>query len=156
MSFLVLLSLFILSVAISQLFPISILDTYPPGGLIFQCLYLFPFSYCSWDSQDKNTEVVCHHQKYMINEVVFWHPFGNKVREFKNYPCKVWWFFDSVVELKYKNRFSIHIGEIPVSTLSFTPNSYLIKLFYLRTFLGNYKWLIHVLYIYQTNSDVYM
>ena len=22
--------------------------------------YLFAFSYCSWDSQDKNTEVVCH------------------------------------------------------------------------------------------------
>ena len=29
------------------------------GNFIFQC-HLFAFSYCSWGSQDKNPEVVCH------------------------------------------------------------------------------------------------
>ena len=41
---------FILSGAISNypvLFPSSLLDTFWPGGLIFQS-YLFAFSYCSW------------------------------------------------------------------------------------------------------------
>ena len=44
----------------------SILGTYRPGEFIFQGVhhpgesYLFAFSYCSWGSQDKNTEEVCH------------------------------------------------------------------------------------------------
>ena len=37
------LSLFILSRAISLLFPSSILDTYQPGRLIFQCHTCLPF-----------------------------------------------------------------------------------------------------------------
>ena len=37
------LSLFILSVVISLLFPSSILDTYLPGGFIFQCYVFLPF-----------------------------------------------------------------------------------------------------------------
>ena len=36
-------SLFILSGAISSLFPSSILDTYQPGGLIFRCPIFLPF-----------------------------------------------------------------------------------------------------------------
>ena len=36
-------SLFILSGAISLLFPSGILDIYPPGGLIFRCRIFFPF-----------------------------------------------------------------------------------------------------------------
>ena len=35
----------------------SVLGTYRPGEFIFQCP---AFSYCSWSSQGKNTEVVCH------------------------------------------------------------------------------------------------
>ena len=50
---------FILSGVISPLISSSILGTYSPREFIFQC-YLFAFSYCSWDSQGKNTEVVCH------------------------------------------------------------------------------------------------
>ena len=42
-SFLLWFSLFILSEAISPLFPSSILDTYQPGGLIFQCHTFLPF-----------------------------------------------------------------------------------------------------------------
>ena len=38
----------------------SILGTYRPGEFIFQCPIFFAFSYCSWGSQGKNTEVVCH------------------------------------------------------------------------------------------------
>ena len=52
-------SLFILSGPISLLFPSNTLDTFWPGGLIFQC-HLFTFSYCSWGSQGKNTGVLCH------------------------------------------------------------------------------------------------
>ena len=37
------LSLFILSVVISLLFPSSILDTYLPGGFNFQCYIFLPF-----------------------------------------------------------------------------------------------------------------
>ena len=29
-------------------------------GIYLSVSYLFAFSYCSWDSQGKNTEVVCH------------------------------------------------------------------------------------------------
>ena len=54
------LRLFILSGVISPLFSISILGTYRPGEFIFRVSYLFAFSYCSWSTQDKNTEVVCH------------------------------------------------------------------------------------------------
>ena len=43
MLFLVWLSLFVLSGAISPLFPSSISDTYPPGGLIFQCHFFSSF-----------------------------------------------------------------------------------------------------------------
>ena len=32
----------------------------PIWGLHLSVSYLFAFSYCSWDSQGKNTEVVCH------------------------------------------------------------------------------------------------
>ena len=45
---------------ISLLFSSSILGTYQPGEFIFQCHIFFAFSYCSWRSQGKNTEVVCH------------------------------------------------------------------------------------------------
>ena len=40
---------------ISPLISSSILGTYRPGES-----YLFAFPYCSWGSQGKNTEVVCH------------------------------------------------------------------------------------------------
>ena len=53
------LRLFILSGVISPLIASSILGTCQLGEFIFQCP-LFPFSYCSWGSQDKNAEVVCH------------------------------------------------------------------------------------------------
>jgi len=51
---------FILSEVISPLIPSSILGTYWPGEFIFQCPIFFAFSYCSWGSKGKNTEVVCH------------------------------------------------------------------------------------------------
>ena len=54
------LHLFILSVVISPLFSSSMFGTYEPGEFIFQCSIFFAFSYCSWASQGKNTEVVCH------------------------------------------------------------------------------------------------
>ena len=34
--------------------------TYQPGEFTFQCHIFFAFSYCSWGSQGKNIEVVCH------------------------------------------------------------------------------------------------
>ena len=43
----------------SPLFSNSILGIYWPGEFIFHC-HIFAFSYCSWGSQGKNTEVVCH------------------------------------------------------------------------------------------------
>ena len=59
--FLLWLRLFILSGVISPLISSSILGTYQRGEFIFQCpIYLFAFSYCSWGSQGKNTEVVCY------------------------------------------------------------------------------------------------
>ena len=54
------LHLFILSRVILPLISSSILGTYWPGEFIFQGLTFFAFSYCSWGSQSKNTEVVCH------------------------------------------------------------------------------------------------
>ena len=54
------LCLFILSGVISPLFSSSILGTYWSGEFIFQCHIYFAFSYCSWGSQGKNTEVVCY------------------------------------------------------------------------------------------------
>ena len=54
------LSFFIPSAALSPLFSSSILDTYWPGGFIFQCYIFLPFQYCSLGSQGKNAEVVCH------------------------------------------------------------------------------------------------
>ena len=58
--FLLWLCLFILSGVISPLISSSILGTYRCGEFILSVLYLFAFSYCSWGSQGKNTEVVCH------------------------------------------------------------------------------------------------
>ena len=58
--FLLWLHLFIFSGIISPLISSSILGTYRPGEFIFQCPIFLPFSYCSWGSQGKNTEVVCH------------------------------------------------------------------------------------------------
>ena len=50
---------FILSGVISPLISSSLLGTYGPGEFIsVSCL--FAFSYCSWGSQGKNTEVACH------------------------------------------------------------------------------------------------
>ena len=57
--FLLWLHLFINSGIISPLISSGIVGTYRPGEFIFQCP-IFAFSYCSWDSQVKNTEVVCH------------------------------------------------------------------------------------------------
>ena len=51
-------SVFILSGVISPLISSSILGTY--WGVHLSVSYLFAFSYCSWGSQGKNTEVVCH------------------------------------------------------------------------------------------------
>ena len=48
---------FILSGVVSPLISSSILGTYRPGEFIFQCPIFFAFSYCSWGSQGKNTEV---------------------------------------------------------------------------------------------------
>ena len=58
--FLLWLCLFILSGGISSLFSSSISGTYRPGEFIFQCPMFWAFSYCSWGSQGKNTEVVFH------------------------------------------------------------------------------------------------
>ena len=55
--FLLWLSLFILSGIISPLFSSSI--HLPTWGVHLSVSYLFVFSYCSWGSQGKNTEVVC-------------------------------------------------------------------------------------------------
>ena len=54
------LHLSILSGVISPLFSSGILGTYWPGEFIFQCHIFLPFHTNSWDSQGKNTEVVCH------------------------------------------------------------------------------------------------
>ena len=58
--FLLWLYFFILSRIISPLFSSSLLGTYWPGALHLSVSYLFAFSYCSWGSQGKNTEVVCY------------------------------------------------------------------------------------------------
>ena len=58
--FLLWLFLFFLSGVISPLISNSIMSTYQPGKVIFQVSYLFAFTHCSWGSQGKNTEVVCH------------------------------------------------------------------------------------------------
>ena len=57
--FLLWLHLSILSGIIFPLFSRSILGTYWPGDHL-SVAYRFAFSYCSWDSQGKNTKVVCH------------------------------------------------------------------------------------------------
>ena len=57
--FLLWLRLFILSGVSSPLISSSILGTYRPGESSFSVLS-FSFSYCQWDPQDKNTEVVSH------------------------------------------------------------------------------------------------
>ena len=54
------LHLFILSGVVSPLISSSILGSYQPGEFIFQCHVFFFFSYCSWGSQGKSSEVVCH------------------------------------------------------------------------------------------------
>ena len=58
--FLLWLHLFSLSGIISPLIYSSILGTYQPRKFIFKCPIFFAFSYCSWGSQGKNIEVVCH------------------------------------------------------------------------------------------------
>ena len=58
--FLLWLHLFILSGVISPLLSHSISGTYHPGEFIFQCRIFLPFHNCSWGSQGKITEVVCH------------------------------------------------------------------------------------------------
>ena len=50
---------FILSGVISPLISRSTLGAHRPGQFLFQCP-LFAFSYCSWGSQGRNTEVACH------------------------------------------------------------------------------------------------
>ena len=50
---------FILSRVIFPLISSSILGTYCPG-VPLSVSYHFAFSYCSWGSQGKNTEVACH------------------------------------------------------------------------------------------------
>ena len=57
--FLLWLHLFILFGVISPLISSNILVTCQPRDFILQCP-LFDFSYCSWGSQGKNIEVVCH------------------------------------------------------------------------------------------------
>ena len=52
--------LFILSGVISPVFSSSILGTYQPGGVQFSVSYFLAFSYSSWGSKGKNTEVLCH------------------------------------------------------------------------------------------------
>ena len=54
------LSVFILSGAISSLFPISVLDIFWPGGLNLWCHIFFAFSYCLWGSCGKNCGAACH------------------------------------------------------------------------------------------------
>ena len=54
------LSLFILSGAISSLFPSSVLAIFWPGGLNLWCHILFAFSYCVWGSCGKNCGAACH------------------------------------------------------------------------------------------------
>ena len=58
--FSLLLRLFILSGVISPLFSSSIIGHWLTWGVHLSVSYLFGFSYCSWGSQGKNTEVVCH------------------------------------------------------------------------------------------------
>ena len=61
--FLLLPSCFILSEAISDcllLFPSSVLDTFQSGGAHLLVSYLFAFSYCPWNFQDKNTGAGYH------------------------------------------------------------------------------------------------
>ena len=59
--FLLWLCLSIFSGVISPLIFSSILGTYQPGEVIFQCPIFLPFmKRDSWGSQGKNTELVCH------------------------------------------------------------------------------------------------
>ena len=51
---------FILSGFISPLISSSILGTLLTWGVPLSVSYHFAFSYCSWGSQGKNTEMVCH------------------------------------------------------------------------------------------------
>ena len=58
--FMLWLRFFTLSGVIPPLLSSSILGTYLPREFIFLCPILFAFSYCSWGSQGKNTDVFCH------------------------------------------------------------------------------------------------
>ena len=58
--FLLSLCLFVLSGVISPLISSSILGCSSYWGVHLSVSYLSAFSYCSWGSQDKKTEVVCH------------------------------------------------------------------------------------------------
>ena len=59
---------------ISPLFHCSILDTYWPGGAHLLVSYLFAFSLCSWSSQGKTMEVVCH-------SLLWWAMFSQALRD---------------------------------------------------------------------------
>ena len=58
--FLLWLCLFILSGVISPLISSSNIGHLPTWGVHLSVFYPFAFSYCSWGSQGRNTEVVCH------------------------------------------------------------------------------------------------
>ena len=58
--FLLWLSLFIPSGAVSPLSSSSILDPYRLERFIFQCHIFIASSFCLWGSQGKNAEVICH------------------------------------------------------------------------------------------------
>ena len=63
---------------ISTLISSSILGTW---GVHLSVSYLFAFSYCSWGSQGKNTEVVCH-------SLLQWATFCHKIRDNQYYRLK--------------------------------------------------------------------
>ena len=58
--FLLWLRLFLLFGIISPLISSSILENLLTWGVHLSVSYLFAFSYCSWGSQGKNTEVACY------------------------------------------------------------------------------------------------
>ena len=84
--------------AISLLFPSTILDTCWPGGPTFMS-YLFAFSYCSWGSCGKNTEVVCH-------SLLQWTTFCQNSQTWPvhlGWPCPAWF----IVPLSYTRLWSM-------------------------------------------------
>ena len=90
---------FILSGVISPLISSIILGTYLPGELIFRCPIFLPFSYCSWGSQGKNTEVVCH-------SLLQWTTF---CQNSPPWPIHLWWPYTAwlIVSLIYTRLWSM-------------------------------------------------